>query len=151
TAGIQSYDLSMSGGSEKTQYMVSGNFFNQTGVVIGSGYKRGNFRINLDQTINSRLNAGLNLTLRRSKTDRIDAGSNSGIVSAAIIKSPAVPLYLEDGTLNPNDPYIATSNNPSLMAQAITNYAFNIRAIGHVFLNLELFDGLNLRSSLRIE
>lgn len=151
TAGIQSYDLSMSGGSEKTQYMVSGNFFDQTGVVIGSGYKRGNFRINLDQTINNRLNAGLNLTLSRSKTDRIDAGSNSGIVSAAIIKSPAVPLYLEDGTLNPNDPYIATSNNPALMAQEITNYAFNNRAIGNVFLNLELFDGLNLRSSLGID
>jgi TonB-linked SusC/RagA family outer membrane protein len=150
-AAIQSYDLSLSGGSEKTQYMVSGNYYDQDGVVIGSGYKRGNVRINIDQTINSRLNAGLSLTLSRSKTDRIDAGSNTGIVSAAIIKSPAVPLYRPDGTLNPIDPYIATSNNPALMAQEITNYAFNNRAIGSTFLNLEIIRGLNLRSSLGID
>ncbi len=151
SAAIQSYDLSVSGGSEKTQFMVSGNYYDQKGVVIGSGYKRGNVRINLDQTINSRLSAGMNLTLSRSKTDRIDAGTNSGIVSAAIIKSPAIPLYLEDGTLNPVDPYIATSNNPALMAREITNYAFNNRVIGNTFLNLEIIHGLNLRSSIGID
>ncbi len=151
SAAIQSYDLSVSGGSEKTQFMVSGNYYGQEGVVIGSGYKRGNVRINLDQTINSRLSAGLNLTLSRSKTDRIDAGTNTGIVSAAIIKSPAIPLYRKDGTLNPEDPYIATSNNPAIMAREITNYAFNNRVIGNTFLNLEILHGLNLRSSIGID
>lgn len=151
SAAIQSYDLSVSGGSEKTQFMVSGNYYGQEGVVIGSGYKRGNVRINLDQTINSRLSAGVNLTLSRSKTDRIDAGTNTGIVSAAIIKSPAIPLYLEDGTLNPVDPYIATSNNPALMAREITNYAFNNRVIGNTFVNLEILHGLTLRSSIGID
>lgn len=150
-AAIQSYDLSISGGSEKTQYMVSGNYYDQDGVVIGSGYKRGNVRINIDQTINNRLNAGMSLTLSRSKTDRIDAGSNTGIVSAAIIKSPAIPLYLEDGSLNPVDPYIATSNNPALMVQEIKNSAFNNRAIGNAFVNLEIMKGLNLRSSLGMD
>jgi TonB-linked SusC/RagA family outer membrane protein len=151
SAAIQSYDLSVSGGSEKTQFMVSGNYYDQTGVVIGSGYKRGNVRINLDQTINDRLSGGVNLTLSRSKTDRIDAGTNTGIVSAAIIKSPAIPLYLEDGTLNPTDPYIATSNNPALMAREITNYAFNNRVIGNAFLNLEILKGLKFRTSIGID
>ncbi|WP_345026699.1 TonB-dependent receptor [Ravibacter arvi] len=151
TGVIQSYDLSVSGGSEKTQYMVSGNYYDQKGVVIGSGYKRGNFRINLDQHINDRLSAGVNLTLSRSKTDRIDAGSNTGIVSAAIIKSPAISLYLPDGTLNPTDPYIATSNNPALMAREIKNYAFNNRAIGNAFINLDILRGLTFRSSIGID
>lgn len=150
-AGVQNYDLSLSGGTERTQYMISGNYYDQTGVVIGSGFKRGNMRVNIDQRINSRLKSGLSLSMGRSKTDRIDEGGNTGIVSAAIIKSPAVPLYKEDGTLNAIDPYIATSNNPLLMAQEITNYANNDRVIGNAFLSLDIIDGLTLRSSIGID
>lgn len=151
SAAIQNYDLSLSGGNDKTQYMVSGNYFNQEGVVIGSGYNRTSFRINLDQKINNRLKTGVNLNLSRAKTDRIDSGTNTGIVSAAIIKSPAVPLYKEDGTLNPIDEYIATSNNPALMAEQITNYAFNNKVLGNVFANLDILDGLSFRTTLGID
>ena len=150
-AGVQNYDLSLSGGTEKTQYMISGNYYDQVGVVIGSGYKRGNLRINIDQRINNKLKSGLSLSLARSKSDRIDEGANTGIVSAAIIKSPAVPLYNEDGTLNAIDPYIATSNNPLLMAREITNYANNNRIIGNAFLSWDIITGLTARSSIGID
>ena len=35
-AGMHSHQLSVSGGGEKTQYAVSGGFFQQDGIIIGS-------------------------------------------------------------------------------------------------------------------
>ncbi|MDO8992667.1 MAG: SusC/RagA family TonB-linked outer membrane protein, partial [Daejeonella sp.] len=48
-APISNNEISLSGGTQKTQYFLSGSYLNQTGVVIGSGFSRGNFRFNFDQ------------------------------------------------------------------------------------------------------
>ena len=40
SAAIQNHTLSATGGSEKVQYYISGNYFDQDGIVIASGFKR---------------------------------------------------------------------------------------------------------------
>jgi len=100
-APISNNEISLSGGTQKTQYFLSGSYLNQTGVVIGSGFSRGNFRFNFDQKINDRLKAGINMSMNRSKTDRVSTGDRDGIVAVAIVKSPAVPARNADGSLNP--------------------------------------------------
>ncbi len=92
-APIHNNEISLSGGSQKTRYFLSGSYLGQTGVVIGSGFSRGNFRFNFDQTINDRLKAGINVSMNRSKTDRVSQGDRDGIVAVAIVKSPAVPAF----------------------------------------------------------
>jgi len=50
-AGMQSHQLSVSGGNDKTTYAISGGFFNQDGIVIGSDFERYSARINLDNQV----------------------------------------------------------------------------------------------------
>ncbi|MFN7116994.1 MAG: SusC/RagA family TonB-linked outer membrane protein, partial [Saprospiraceae bacterium] len=50
-APIQNYQLTFSGGNDKTRYAVSGNFFSQDGVIMESGFTRGSVRVNLDQKL----------------------------------------------------------------------------------------------------
>jgi TonB-linked SusC/RagA family outer membrane protein len=47
-AKISEYQLNMSGGDEKTKYYFSGSYRDEEGAIIGSGYKRGTLRLNLD-------------------------------------------------------------------------------------------------------
>ena len=47
----QTYQLSFSGGDEKTQYAISGNYSDQKGIVINSDFKRYSIRLNLDRKI----------------------------------------------------------------------------------------------------
>ena len=60
TAPIQSHNLSITGGSDKTKYAISGNIFDQSGIVIASKYKRYQGRVVLDQTVDKRLKVGIN-------------------------------------------------------------------------------------------
>jgi len=62
-APFVNFNLSMRGGTDKTKYSLSGNYANQEGVVVNSGYKRYQLKFSLDQTISSKLKAGINSTV----------------------------------------------------------------------------------------
>ena len=47
TGRTQDYALSVSGGTKKFTYMLSGNYFDQQGIIINSGFSRATFRSNL--------------------------------------------------------------------------------------------------------
>lgn len=54
TAMVNSHNLSVSGGSDKTQYYLSGNYFKEEGTLIDNGKKAYNFRANLTQKVTDR-------------------------------------------------------------------------------------------------
>ncbi|GAA4435654.1 TonB-dependent receptor [Ravibacter arvi] len=51
----QNYELSASGGNEKTRFYVSGNYYDEEGNMTNSDYKRFNVRMNLSHQINDKL------------------------------------------------------------------------------------------------
>jgi|SRR6218665_549614 len=67
TASIQNYSLSLRGGNDKTKYAVSGNAFTQQGLVLNSGFQRYQGRLNLEQTINTKIRAIFNVNYSYSK------------------------------------------------------------------------------------
>lgn len=73
TGGQQNYQLGISGGSEKTRFSVSINHFDDKGIQIGQDFKRDNFRVNLDQQINSKIKFGVSLLTSLNKQNE---GSN---------------------------------------------------------------------------
>ncbi|MBS1565083.1 MAG: SusC/RagA family TonB-linked outer membrane protein, partial [Bacteroidetes bacterium] len=59
TAPMQNYTLSLTGGNAYTKYYMSGNVFDQDGIIINSGYKRYQGTLSLDQILNPKLKAGV--------------------------------------------------------------------------------------------
>ncbi len=57
----QIHNLAIRGGSKSTRYSLSGSIFNQDGVIINSGAKRYQGRLNLRQEINSKLSVFVNV------------------------------------------------------------------------------------------
>lgn len=58
TAPMQNHSLSIRGGSQNTRYSVSGQLFDQKGVLINSGFRRAQAKMSLDQTVNDKLRVG---------------------------------------------------------------------------------------------
>lgn len=80
TAPMQNYALSLRGGTDKTKYAISGNIFDQDGIVINSGFKRYQGRVNLDQIMNHKLKVGLTLNYSNSRSSGVnpsEPGSNT--------------------------------------------------------------------------
>lgn len=113
----QQHSLTMSGGSEKTKYLTSINFFDQKGVIKSNDMQRFNARVNLDQQISKIFKAGLSLTLNQNsfKNVPIGGGQNEGasILVAATNSAPIRPIRDENGvyTLNPQAGYLPNSSS----------------------------------------
>ncbi|MFD2888482.1 SusC/RagA family TonB-linked outer membrane protein [Chitinophaga cymbidii] len=78
TAPMQSHSVSMSGGTEKTKYSVSGQLLDQQGTIINSAFKRYQGKMNLDQLIGERLKVGGNLMYTNTQTSGTSPSSLSG-------------------------------------------------------------------------
>ena len=108
------YDLSMSGGDEKTNFYVSGSYNKQEGQIIQSSYERGTGRLNLTHRPNKRLTLAANLSLAYQRTLGTIADGNfvNGPFSAGFTMRPNIPIYNEDGTFKADYP---SNHNLSLI------------------------------------
>ena len=102
-APLQSHELSISGGDEKTQYLVSASYFNQVGIIKNTGYDRFSMRSNISSDVKKWLHIGLNISGGVSNNKLVDSsgdGSTSGggsVVRYALYRSPALPVYNASG------------------------------------------------------
>jgi TonB-linked SusC/RagA family outer membrane protein len=156
TSPIQNYQFTLSGGNDKNQYLVSTGYLKQDGTIIGSVFDRYSLRLNLDNQITSRLKFGNSLNI--SRTYNLALPNNDkfgGIVAQAIRRSPTLPIYDANGGWGGPDaqelPYLGQTANPVRMALLNNNKTERIRALGNMYLELEVIRDLYLRTSLGID
>ena len=117
TAVQQSHELSITGGSDKSRYAFSGNYTNQDGILLNSGFQRYNFHTNVEWELQKDLKFGVNTTYGRSKQQGLTTTEeqvfNSSPYSAGITNSfvyallmpPVISVYNQDGSYNFTNPY----------------------------------------------
>lgn len=94
------YDISLSGGDEKSTFFLSGSYTDQGSQVLKSDYERATTRLNLTHRPNRKLTVNTTLSLAYQKTNgAIDRGNfiNSPF-QAGFTARPNIPIYNEDGT-----------------------------------------------------
>lgn len=86
TGSQQDYSLSVSGGSDKGWYSISGNYTRQCGIIRESGYQRYGLSLNLGRHITKWLELGSSSHVSQSVTDfqRTSSG-DFGIVRSSLI------------------------------------------------------------------
>ncbi|NQU87527.1 MAG: SusC/RagA family TonB-linked outer membrane protein, partial [Mariniphaga sp.] len=82
---ITSADLSVSGGGKNINYLVSGNYFYQEGIILNSGYDRFSFRTSVNSELSKKVNIGTNISLSSATTNQVGSsgdgyGGNGGSV-----------------------------------------------------------------------
>ncbi len=143
TAISSNIQSSLSGGSEQTQFLLSGNYYKETTVFIGDfGYKKGNVHLNVNHESGNKkfkTNISVGYTAQNNNQPRMD------MMREAVNIAPNAPaLYNADGSLNWEN---NTFNNPLRNFQgkyeAITN-----DLIANIMLSYQLTENLQLKSSV---
>lgn len=163
TAGVRNLQLSVRGATtaaSPTRYSISGGYFNQDGIVVGSGLRRLSGRVNLNQAIGSRVEFGGSLSASQARSKSVPTGgqqnANAGTVSAAIQYVPILPVLREDGTysyINTDLNRFAsqldapTTPNPVSLAREVRDSLSDTRFLGNVFAQAEILPGLDARVS----
>jgi TonB-linked SusC/RagA family outer membrane protein len=144
SAPVRDMQLAATGGSDKVLYYLSGSYFDQQGIVIGSGYKRAAGRVNVDFNANSKLSIRSSLGLGREDNDRIQGdGSLDGIVTNAIGMQPMRPVFRTDGSFAGRSDGLRYSN-PVALADLNSLENVTLRAFGNVEANYQLATRLRL-------
>ena len=116
TAPISSSELAVSGGTDKLAYRVSGNWFDQEGIVRASAYRRIGGRVNLDFNPSGTLSLRTGLSFTGDRNNRVENdGSDVGIITNAIGESPLVPVVRSDNQFSTPDDGLEYPNPAALL------------------------------------
>lgn len=145
TAGMQSHQISITGGSENTKFAVTGGYLDQDGIAIGSSFERFSARVNLDTKVTKWLSFGVNSSIARiTQYNTIDDGN---IIRTALRQFPDVPVRNPDGSYG----VVAENNtgtyfsNPVADAMMRENYNKGMDVSVNAFTSIDILKGLNLR------
>lgn len=152
-APTQNYNLSLSGGTDRTQYFISGNYLNQDGIIKNSGFKKYSLRVNTDINISEKIKFGINLSPSYSITDHVNAEGHwggNGAINSALMMPPIFPPYEADGSYGSMVGY--GWNMPSIPSPLVPLYEMNdqrerLKMLGITYAELSIMKGLKFKSS----
>lgn len=113
TGELQSYQLSISDGTEKLKYYLSAGYLNETGVLNTSFFKRYNFRANIDNKVRKWLTVGANVNYADYLSNGVTTGlgANRGGVILSVVNTPTyAPVWNPDNTLQYYNNFYGASN-----------------------------------------
>lgn len=152
-APMQNYQLTISGGTDKTLYTFSGNYFNQEGIIKNSAYRRFSGRLNLEQQVSDRLKMGAHISINNGMNDINRATGieqQGGVLYLALLQTPHIPVYNANGSFaRPNFTNgFAVLDNPVASAVDYYHTINTTRSINNLFAELKLSKNLSFRTSI---
>lgn len=114
----QNHELSISGGDDKSRFLISGNYYDQDGIILNSGFKRYNGRINYERNLTDKFKVSTNIFGSRATVNAPFGGvygnttsaAPSGGFSSIVFTSPAAPVKNADGTYNTTSALLSSTN-----------------------------------------
>lgn len=121
----QDYNVSITGGTDKVKFLLSGNVLDQEAVTINSKYKRYGFRAN----VNADLRSWLSISARLN-TAIIHQENGAPSWTQVLNFSPTVEMRDPNTGIYNSDPYNILGNNPygTLMENYSDSYSYNVNA-----------------------
>ncbi|MGQ1890083.1 SusC/RagA family TonB-linked outer membrane protein [Thermophagus sp. OGC60D27] len=148
TGLMQSYDLSLSNGTEKGNYFFSLGYVDNEGIIKYSNFSRISARLNSEYKLwDGIISLGEHFTL--NTTEELEAPG--GILNAALQALPIIPVYTEDGGWGGPAGGMNDRHNPVRLLKYNKDNAYRYwRTFGDAYISINPIKGLNLKSSFGI-
>ncbi|SEI77684.1 TonB-linked outer membrane protein, SusC/RagA family [Cyclobacterium xiamenense] len=148
SAPIQDHNVAISGGTESVLYNVSVGYFQQEGIMRGTGFKRVSFRSNTDFKINDRISIGQTLTLAYSDRDNEPFSGGRSQIEHIVKQVPYIPVRDASrlgGFRSPDRVDGSDPENPVLNAELRTNRQQDFKILGTGYIDVDIYDGLSYK------
>jgi TonB-linked SusC/RagA family outer membrane protein len=149
-------NISVSGGTDKAKYYLSGSYFYNEGIIKNTDFRRFSFRANVDQTINKVLsfNMGLNY-INSASNEKPDGNAFFSPMNSVTIIGNFHDLFTRDFTLNPNGSIKAVGErgrvNPVSVIEDFKQHEETNRIIASLGMKVRPFAGLTFDYTLGID
>jgi len=152
TAPVQNHELSVSGGDEKSKYLLAGNTFDQDGILYNTEFKRYSGRFNYERSLGEKFRVTLSAFDSRSTENELTGSAYNSVQignlwSTLLQSVPVVAMKNADGTYNTTNPYITTPTNPLKDILSITNQSIVNRLLANGAVEYKPLANLTLKVS----
>jgi len=143
-AWMHNHQVSINGGNEGTQFAITGNFFNQDGIVINSDLQRASLRANIDSKVSSWITVQTSLNATRTfsniASSEGDGAQGGGVINGALAIPSTMYVYNEDGSFSTMNqtPYGVTTGNPYGTAKLSKDKSTIDRVMANVSVKFQL-------------
>jgi TonB-linked SusC/RagA family outer membrane protein len=146
---MQSYNMSISNGTEKGNYFFSLGYFHNDGVIKYSDFNRFSARVNSDyKLLDGKLTIGENFTL--NNTSEVQAPGD--VLDLSLKALPMVPVHTEDGGWGGPTKGMNDRQNPVRLLHDNQDNAYQFwRLFGNAYADLEPIKDLHIRSSFGVD
>ncbi|HEY2379126.1 MAG TPA: SusC/RagA family TonB-linked outer membrane protein [Gemmatimonadaceae bacterium] len=149
------HNLAFNGGSAQTQYRASLNYFDQQGVIWGSGIKRYQGRLNANHdAFTGRLRLALNLTASRVQNDfapqENGGGFTGGLFTNMVIYDPTQPIKLSSGKYYELAGQTSVLN-PVALIHEVTDNSPEDRVLGNASATVSILSNLTAQTTVGID
>ena len=145
TGVIQNYQVGVQGGNEKTNFFISGNYFNETGVVKNQDFSRYTFRVNLDHKITNRITVGTSTLLVNSLRN----GEFFNPIGGAMQENPLGKPFDDEGNLIflPTNDGLRTNPYAEIVPGAQLDEVSRYRMFNSIYATIQLHKNLSFRTN----
>ena len=152
----QNYQVSISDGTEKLKYFLSGGYLDEKGVLDAAFYKRYNFRANVDNQVRKWLNVNANITYSDYTSNGVITGNgaNRGGVVLAVVNTPTyAPIWDPEnpGQYNTNFYGVNITSPLENLARSKDNQNRENRLIASGHALITILPQLTLKSSFTLD
>jgi TonB-linked SusC/RagA family outer membrane protein len=151
-APMTNHTLTLSGSSNdgRTQYLLSGTYFDQEGIALGSDFKRYSVRTNLDNKTTDWLKIGISLQL--AHVDENVNATASNVIATALSMTPDIPVKNPDGTwggiTDSRNGLLPPITNPVGMSLLVQDEKYRNQVFGNVYAEIQFTKELMLRNEV---
>ncbi len=141
----QNHSLGIQGGNEKTQFNLSGGFFQNKGIMEGLDYNRYSLRINLDHQLNKAVKVGISSYSMNAVTN----GQSLNPYFFTLQQNPLVNPFNADGSIKfsaSNDPLL-TNPLAEVVPGAQVDNIKKYRIFNSIYGSVKILDGLTYRAN----
>lgn len=143
----QTFELTASGGNEKTTFFASGQIDDQQGYIIDNEFNRMSGRINVDHTASDKISLGMNLNLVRTENHRLSDDNQFSTPIQLVAQSPLQAAYNDDGTPTNNTLY----DNGLLFRDGASFVTTVFRTIGRAYAAYKPLSDLVVRGEFGVD
>ncbi|MBS1663417.1 MAG: SusC/RagA family TonB-linked outer membrane protein [Bacteroidetes bacterium] len=154
----QQYNISLSGGDEKTRYFSSAGFFNQNATILKSNIRRISGLLNIEHNINKQFSVqtGLNFSNIQQNTPLAGSAYFGSASSSAFFLRPFQLAYNADGSVNSsivgNGNFPNSGNyNPLYIADHDKRLLSQTRILGNETVKWTIWDQLKYTGYVSID
>lgn len=149
TAMMQSYNLSASGGTDKSTYSLGIGYIDQDGIAVGSAFKRFNLRGVIDSQVKDYLKVGVNFAL--SNAEQKTTVSDDALIITALKQTPNVSVRNADGSFDGPDTSEFVQTNPIGLAMLKDNHNKQVGMRANTFAEISFTDDLKFKTQYSLD